>query len=75
MITSHRWHTTLTDNLARVSGRLSAAGLSSEQSELLTLRIGQISSTLATAPKTLKWRARAKIGRRVPRYDLPEEVG
>lgn len=69
------WHTTLTDNLAKVSQRLPTAGLSSEQSQLVAERIEQISSTLATAPKTLKWRARARVGRRVPWYDLPEEVG
>ncbi len=69
------WHTTLTDNLAKVSQRLATAGLSPEQNELVAQRIEQIRGTLATAPKTLKWRARAKVGRRVPWYDLPEEVG
>jgi hypothetical protein len=68
------WHTTLTDNLAKVSQRLSTAGLSNEQVEQVAQRIEQINNTLATAPKTLKWRARAKVGRRVPWYDLPEEV-
>ena len=68
------WHTTLTDNLTKVSQRLPTAGLSVEHSELVAQRIEQISNTLATAPKTLKWRARAKVGRRVPWYDLPEEV-
>lgn len=27
-----------------------------------------------SAPKSLKWRARAKIGRRIPWYELPEDV-
>jgi hypothetical protein len=41
----------------------------------VTERMEQITGALATAPKSLKWRARAKVGRRVPWYDLPEEVG
>ncbi len=69
------WHTTLTDNLANVTQRLPTAGLTREQSEVVAQRIKQITSALAAAPKSLKWRARAKVGRRVPWYDLPEEVG
>jgi len=69
------WHTTLTDNLAKVAQRLPAAGLSDEQAGLVARRVEQVTEALADAPKTLKWRARAKIGRRVPWYDLPEEVG
>jgi hypothetical protein len=45
------------------------------QAGLVARRVGQITEALAGAPKTLKWRGRAKIGRRVPWYDLPEEVG
>jgi Uncharacterised nucleotidyltransferase len=67
------WHTTLTDNLQKVAARLPTAGLSPEQASLVAGRIEQITTTLATAPKSLKWRARAKVGRRVPWYDLPEE--
>ncbi len=69
------WHTTLTDNLAKVTQRLPTAGLTSEQSAVVAQRIEQITTALTTAPKSLKWRARAKVGRRVPWYDLPEEVG
>jgi hypothetical protein len=69
------WHTTLTDNLAKVSQRLPTTGLTSEQSDVVAQRIEEITSALAAAPKSLKWRARAKVGRRVPWYDLPEEAG
>lgn len=68
------WHTTLADNLAKVRQRLPTADLTGEQTEIVTQRIDQIIETLSAAPKSLKWRARAKIGRRVPWYDLPEEV-
>jgi hypothetical protein len=69
------WHTTLTDNLTKVTQRLPTAGLTSEQNDVVAQRIEQITMALAAAPKTLKWRARAKVGRRLPWYDLPEEVG
>jgi hypothetical protein len=68
------WHTTLSDNLAKVAGRLPAIGLGSADTQTVTQRIAQVSEILAGAPKSLKWRARAKIGRRVPWYELPEEV-
>jgi Uncharacterised nucleotidyltransferase len=68
------WHTTLTDNLAKVAQRLPTAGLSRIQAGLVAQRMEQITEALASAPKSLRWRARAKIGRRVPWYDLPEEV-
>jgi hypothetical protein len=45
------------------------------QAGLVARRVEQVTEVLAGAPKTLKWRARAKIGRRVPWYDFPEEVG
>ena len=38
-------------------------------------RAEEVTEALAGPPKSLKWRARAKIGRRVPWHDLPEEVG
>jgi hypothetical protein len=68
------WHTTLSDNLAKVAGRLPSAGLGDADRQTVATRLAQIRETLATAPKSLKWRARAKVGRRVPWYDLPEEV-
>ena len=37
-------------------------------------RIGQLSQALTDAPKSLGWKARAKVGRRVRWYQLPEEV-
>ena len=37
-------------------------------------RIDRIARALADAPKSLGWKARAKVGRRVVWYELPEEV-
>lgn len=68
------WHTTISDNLAKVSQRLPTAGLSDAQAEIVARRLARVSDILATAPRSLRWRARARIGRRVPWYELPEEV-
>jgi hypothetical protein len=37
-------------------------------------RVGAIAAAITSAPKSLRWRARARLGRRVPWYELPEEV-
>jgi hypothetical protein len=37
-------------------------------------RLGVLRSTLDETPKSLKWKARDRIGERVQWYDLPEEV-
>jgi Uncharacterised nucleotidyltransferase len=68
------WHTTLSDNLAKVAQRLPTVGLADAEAGTVSQRLAQISEALAAAPKSFRWRARAKIGRRVPWYDLPEEV-
>lgn len=68
------WYTTLSDNLAKVEQRVASSGLDQKAATLVRDRIRRIQHVLATAPKTLKWKLRAKVGRRVPWYDLPEEV-
>jgi hypothetical protein len=47
-----------------------------EASHKLTIieRLGVLRQALDEAPKSLKWKARDKIGERVQWYDLPEEV-
>lgn len=68
------WHTTISDNLAKVAQRLPTAGLEASATELVAGRVKQVQEILASAPKSLKWRARARVGRRLPWYELPEEV-
>jgi hypothetical protein len=68
------WFTTVSDNLGKVAGRLQTIGLDDADSETVSQRLAQLSDVMTNAPKTLKWRARARIGRRLPWYDLPEEV-
>ena len=40
----------------------------------IAARIGQLSQALDDAPKSMGWKARARVGRRMRWYELPEEV-
>ncbi|GAA0381990.1 hypothetical protein GCM10009530_35940 [Microbispora corallina] len=68
------WYTTFTDNLARLPA-LAADLLAPPDAETATARAGAIADRLAAAPKSFRWRARAAVGRRIPWYELPDEIG
>lgn len=68
------WYRTLSDNLVHV--RDLAPQILNDGNDVARVR-ERITSVLAAveeAPKPLAWRLRNRIGRRVPWYDLPEEV-
>jgi hypothetical protein len=64
------WWTTFTDNLERLPG---AAALLLDDASVVEERCAAIASALEGAPKGLRWRARARVGRRVPWREQPEE--
>jgi len=66
------WWTTFTDNLERVPG---TAAVLLEDASGVEERCGEIFAAVEQAPKGLRWRARAKVGRRVPWREEPEEHG
>lgn len=68
------WHTTISDNISKVAQRLETIGLDNAQLETVRDRIASVMDALDKAPKSLKWRSRAVVGRKLPWYDLPEEV-
>jgi hypothetical protein len=68
------WHTTLADNLARIPPVV-AETLAGTDAALVLERVEAIRAALEQAPKSLGWKMRAGIGRRMPWYELPEEVG
>jgi hypothetical protein len=68
------WYTTVADNLVKVAARLQTVGLDDADAQTVSQRLSQLHDVMTAAPKTLKWRARARVGRRLPWYDLPEEV-
>jgi hypothetical protein len=67
------WFTTVADNLVRLRD-LAGDALDGEARALVRGRVDGIAQTLADAPKSLAWKARARVGRRLPWYELPEEV-
>jgi Uncharacterised nucleotidyltransferase len=68
------WYTTVTDNLGKLPG-LASELLRAADAEVVAGRVSGITAALAAAPKTFRWRARSKLGRRVPWYELPDEIG
>jgi hypothetical protein len=68
------WWTTLTDNLAKLPAIASEA-LPPPDAVLVAGRVEELRAALTAAPKSMRWRTRAKIGRRVAWYELPEEHG
>jgi hypothetical protein len=64
------WFTTVMDNLGQLKAGIDQAG---SDAAVVRQRIAEIRDVLEAAPKSLRWRARARIGRRMPWYELPEE--
>ncbi len=67
------WFTTVTDNLVRLR-EVAGDALDAAPRDRARSQIDGIARTLAAAPKTIGWKARARIGRRIRWYELPEEV-
>jgi hypothetical protein len=71
------WWRTLTLNLERIialagadqSGLMPAGGKHDAVEQL-----GVLSNAIEAAPKSLRWKARAKVGERVRWYEMPEET-
>ena len=69
------WYTTVTDNVARLAERLDRVpALDDATRHGLRSSIDELMDLARTTPKSLRWRTRARVGRRVPWYELPEEV-
>jgi hypothetical protein len=66
---------TATGTLATLATRLGAMRLTSEQSRTIERRIEQLLARVQQRPKSLRWRARARVGERVRWYEEPEEIG
>jgi hypothetical protein len=68
------WFTTFTENLVRLTPPLDSP-LPPDAARDIAERVTAIQQALAAGPKSLGWKARAAVGRRVPWYELPEEIG
>ena len=75
-LTGNDWglHTTAGDFLADVSGRLDALGLEPAAVERVGSAVAALRQAMDQAPKSLRWKARERVGRRVKWYRTVEEV-
>jgi hypothetical protein len=67
-------YTTATGNLSACADMLGELVAGAADRERIAHRIAAINDALDAAPKSLSWQLRAKVGRRVRWYQLPEEV-
>jgi hypothetical protein len=64
---------TIEKNLPKVAS-YAAAQLQAPGAEHVAQSVAQLKDAMDRAPKSLRWKARSRIGERTPWYDLPEEV-
>lgn len=67
------WYTTVTDNLARIT-QIGAELGPFQAIARATERINQLRAALEQAPKSLSWRLRSAVGRKMAWYEEPEEI-
>ena len=68
------WYRTLTDNLAQVLERAEPLLADPTEVRVVRQRVDALLGAIEQAPKSMAWRMRNRVGRRLPWYDLPEEV-
>ena len=73
-LSSNDWgiYKTFTMNLSKLRDSLDGYDLSSSEVDQARTRIARLSDLIEKAPKSFSWKMRAKVGERVPWYDLPE---
>jgi len=67
-------YTTTWITLDRMAEKLESSELLPEHRETIAKRIAALRAFMEQAPKTTAWKLRARIGKRVRWYELPEEV-
>lgn len=67
------WYTTVIDNLEKLQRRAGTLSIGELEDRQLREKIGQLRQIVDAAPRNVRWRLRAAIGRRARWYDLPEE--
>ena len=67
-------YTTITDNLNRARELAPELVSGADDRQRIGGRIDELRRRLEEAPKSMSWRMRARVGRRVRWYEVPEEV-
>ncbi len=65
---------TLQLNVERLLAGLPESGLDAEGQRAVAERVEGIAAAVEQAPKSMKWKARARVGDRVRWYEEPDEV-
>ncbi|MBS1882836.1 MAG: hypothetical protein JSS97_07765 [Actinobacteria bacterium] len=65
---------TATGTLATVEAELGGWQLEEARRRTVSGRIEDLRGAIEAAPKSLRWRTRAKVGERVRWYEMPEEI-
>jgi Uncharacterised nucleotidyltransferase len=68
------WFKTVTDNLSVLDRQAQGLGLPREAQERVSATARQLTAGLVAAPKTVRWKARARIGERMAWREDPEET-
>lgn len=68
------WYKTISLNLDKVRDRAGDFLSDEEERRLVVNRIETLSAAIEEAPKSLRWKARARIGEKVQWYNLPEDI-
>jgi len=68
------WWRTVTENLRSVRALVPSMALDDEAGAVVRRRLADLAERIEAAPKTRRWRLRARLGDRVPWREDPEEV-
>jgi hypothetical protein len=68
------WYTTAAGNLDKLDALLRELALEGGLRDRLVRQVAALRSVADSAPRSLRWRVRSLVGRRMAWYDLPEEV-
>jgi hypothetical protein len=64
---------TLTTNIDNVIGHMDELTLGDKDREIVRKRLEDLRNRFDSVPKTIRWKARARVGERVQWYELPEQ--
>ncbi len=67
------WYKTLTMNIDKIT-ELAPDFLDEKEREVVVERLGRLRRIIEDAPKSMKWKMRARVGEKKRWYDLPEDV-
>jgi len=67
------WYKTLTMNIDKITD-LAPDFLDEKEREVVVERLGRLRRIIEEAPKSMKWKMRARIGEKKRWYELPEDV-